>query len=324
MPDATPLSRLRRRFAVVISVVALGLTGPLARAADPQPYTVSIDGTGQAPLDAAITDSSTLVSLREKAPVGPFALVARAREDADRFQAALESFGYYKGRAEVRVGDRALDDPDLPDYLGDLPAEPPVPVTVSVQAGPLFHLRQVAIEGPVPYQAREKLGLDEGAPAVAADVLAARARLLGALRAQGYALAKVSEPVAILEPGDDALDVTYVVDTGPLVELGDIGVQGLAEVNESFVRQRLLIHPGDRFDPGAVEKARQDLASLGVFSSVRAVAAETLDPQGRLPVEFVVVERKRHAVSLGAAYSTDLGASLTATWQDRNLFGNAE
>ena len=38
------------------------------------------------------------MALREKAPVGPFALVTRAREDAGRFQTALNSFGYYKAR----------------------------------------------------------------------------------------------------------------------------------------------------------------------------------------------------------------------------------
>jgi translocation and assembly module TamA len=39
---------------------------------------------------------------------------------------------------------------------------------------------------------------------------------------------------------------------------------------------------------------------------------------------FDVQERKQHAVTLGAAYSTDLGISLSTTWSDRNLLGNAE
>jgi translocation and assembly module TamA len=43
-----------------------------------------------------------------------------------------------------------------------------------------------------------------------------------------------------------------------------------------------------------------------------------------VPITFQVSERKRHAVSLSAAYSTDLGGSAGATWTDRNAFGNAE
>jgi translocation and assembly module TamA len=43
-----------------------------------------------------------------------------------------------------------------------------------------------------------------------------------------------------------------------------------------------------------------------------------------VPVTFVVTERKRHAVSLTAAFSSDLGGSGGVTWSDRNVFGNAE
>ncbi len=52
--------------------------------------------------------------------------------------------------------------------------------------------------------------------------------------------------------------------------------------------------------------------------------ADSLDTDGRIPVAFDVVEGPAHAVAIGAAYSTDLGANLTASWSDRNLFGNAE
>ena len=65
-------------------------------------------------------------------------------------------------------------------------------------------------------------------------------------------------------------------------------------------------------------------AGLGVAPAVRAAPARALDPEGELPLTFAVTERKRHVVTFGAAYSTDLGAALTATWSDRNLFGNAE
>ncbi len=315
---------LRRACAAVFAAVAFAVTGEFAHAADPQPYEVEVAKTGDTALDKAITDSSLLVSLREKAPVGPFALVGRARDDEDRFLTVLHGLGFYRGQAHVLIDGRPLDDPNLPDHLSNLPAERPAAVAVSIQAGPLFHLGKVAIEGTVPQPVREKVDLSPGAPAVAATVLAGRGRLLDALRDQGYALATVGEPIAVLDVSADALDITFEVDTGPLVEIGQISFQGLQRVNESFLRKRLLIHPGERYDPRAVEKARQNLASLGVFSSVVAVAGKTLDAQGRLPVEFVVTERKRHAVSFNSAYATDLGLSLNAKWQDRNLLGNAE
>jgi translocation and assembly module TamA len=45
---------------------------------------------------------------------------------------------------------------------------------------------------------------------------------------------------------------------------------------------------------------------------------------GSLPVTFEVQERKRHAVSVTAAYSSDLGGSGGFTWTDRDVFGGAE
>ena len=319
-----PPSRDIRRAALLFLVAVLMPDGRPSRAADPQPYEVKIAPTGDAKLDAALSGSSVLVSLREKAPVGPFALIARAQQDAERFRTALNSFGFYDGTVQIRIAGRPLDDPTLPDALDAAPATPAVPVTVSVDTKTRFHLGSVKVEGAVPQQARDKLDLAPGAPAVASDVLAARTRLLDALREQGYAMAKVSEPVAILHQNQDALDITYQAETGPRVDLGPIAINGLDAVNESFVRRRLLLHPGEQFSPSSIEKARQDLMSTGVFSAVRAVPAEQLDPAGELPLAFDMTERKRHTVTFGAAYSTDLGAGVTATWTDRNLFGNAE
>ena len=116
---STPL-----RTALALLLAALLLSGaPRGRAADPQPYTVAIAPTGIAALDGAVHDASTLISLRDTAPVGPFALVARARDDRTRFLAALHSFGYYDGAVGITIDGHPLDDPDLPHAAGrDVPA----------------------------------------------------------------------------------------------------------------------------------------------------------------------------------------------------------
>ena len=310
--------------AAMFAAAAFAVTTPQSRAADPQPYVVDLGKTGNGALDQALHDSSNLVSLRESAPVGPFALVERAREDGGRFVTALHSFGYYKGSVDITIAGHELEDRNLPELLSRATAAPPVTVTVSPQLGPLFHIRKVDLQGVVPAKVRAQLGLAPGAPARAQDVLAAQTRLLDALRANGYALAKVPTPTVIEDPAANSLDVTYMVTAGPRVDFGRISVKGLRAVNRDFIEKRLLIHPGEQFSPQAVEKARADLASLGVFSSVQGTTSDKLDAEGRIPIEFDVVERPAHAVSFSAAYSTDLGVGLTASWSDRNLFGNAE
>jgi translocation and assembly module TamA len=48
------------------------------------------------------------------------------------------------------------------------------------------------------------------------------------------------------------------------------------------------------------------------------------DESGGVPITFKLRERLRHAITVNAAYSSDLGGSGGVTWTDRNVFGNAE
>ncbi len=305
-------------------LLAHWLAGGSAWAADPQPYKVTLKPTDNSALDQALHDASQLVSLRENAPVGPFALVTRARQDAGRFQSALNSFGDYKGRVTITIAGRQLDDPGLLDLLDQAPADPPVEVLAEFDPGPQFHLGRVTIDGDVPPDVRDKLGLAPGAPAIAADVLAAQGRLLTALREAGHPLATVDLPPVTLQPADNTLNVTFRVAAGPYADIGPITITGLKSMNEEYVRRRLLLQQGQRFSPTAIEKARADLSAIGVFSVVRIEPADHLDPDGTIPIAIDVTERPLHSVDVGAAYSTDLGINANVGWHHRNLFGNAE
>ncbi len=315
----------RSALARLAACATLAIAAPFAgtvQAADPQPYRVDLPKLGDAALDQALTDSSNLIGLRDKAPVGPFALLTRARDDRGRLETALNSYGYYGAKVSVTIAGHPLDDPGLPAALDATAAE--VPVAITIDRGPVYRLRRVMLAGrPVP-EATNALKLKPGDPAVAADVLAAQGRMLEAMREDGRALAKVATPTATLVPDAHGLDVSYAVEPGPRVDLGPITLAGLQDVNTRYVRRRLLLHPGEQFDPRKIEKAREDLAQAGVFSSVTIDAPDQLDPQGRLPVTVRLVERKRHVVAFNAAYSTDLGFSAGVTWSHRNLFGNAE
>ena len=293
-------------------------------AADPQPYSVTITETGDSTLDKAMKDASRLEGLREKAPVAPFALISRAQTDVGRLETVLHGFGYYDGKVTVSIDGHPAGDTDLPKTLGAVPAKTSVEVKVAAQPGPLYHLGHITIDGDVPPDAREKLGLSEGQPAVASDVLAAGVRLLTAMQEDGYALAKVEAPDATQDPQRHTIDVAFKATEGRRAVIGPITVTGLEGVNEDFVRRRLLVHPGQLYQPSKIDAARQDLASLGVFSGVSVRAGTEIGPDGSVPLTYAFEERPPRSVGITGAYSTDLGASLTTTWSHRNLFGNAE
>ena len=313
------------RVWIMVGAILGGLVAPLAAlAADPLSYTVSFAPTGNGALDAAISGSSQLAALRTRAPAGPFAVVARARQDMPRLTTALESFGYYQPQISITIAGHGLDDPDLPEELELLPQSGTAVIKVVITPGPLFHLRHVTLQGAVPDGVAAAFTLQPGQPVIAANVLGAGGALLNALQEHGYALAVVDPPLAVEVAGEHAIDVTYHVTAGPRVDLGPITITGLRRMNESFVRRRLLLRQGQLYQPSKIEAARQDLAGIGVFSGVVVRTAPKLDAEGELPLTIDVAERKRHAVTFNVAYSTDLGGSVGATWTDRNVFGNAE
>jgi translocation and assembly module TamA len=96
-------------------------------------------------------------------------------------------------------------------------------------------------------------------------------------------------------------------------------------MHESYLRRRVKLYSGDLYGPGRIERARTDLLGLGTFAGVSLRLPKQEEVQGdSVPITFLVKERKLHAVSVTAAYSSDLGGSGGVTWTDRNLFGNAE
>jgi translocation and assembly module TamA len=305
-------------------ITAVLLHAVIARAADPQPYRVELATTGNHELDATLKATSQLVALRATVPVGPFALIARARADAPRLKTVLESYGYYQSSVAITINGAPLDEPSLGDTLSALPKGKDALCKVTFNLGPLYHLGRIEIEGSVPDFARGGIGLAPGAPAIAADVLAGGARLLTLLENHGYAFAKVDAPVAHEDPDRHVLDLSFRVVTGPAVRIGKIRFEGLKRVHERLVRRRLLLHTGEPYSAIAVEKARKDLLTLGVFAAVSVRLGDAPDTEGRVPVTFQMSERKRHAVGLSAGYSSDLGGSAGVTWSDRNVLGNAE
>lgn len=306
------------------TLILLASLVPLARAADPQAYRVELISTGDRALDSTLKAASQLLALRASAPVSPFGLIARARGDVPRLKTVLESFGYYQSSVSITINGLALDEPKLGDILIALPQGSHASCRVSFSLGPLYHLDSVRIDGSVPDSARGSLGLSSGAPAIAADVLAGGARLLTALENQGYAFAKVDPPVAEEDPDRHVLNLTFHVVSGPRVQIGEIRLEGLKHVHERLVRRRLLLHTGEPYSALAVEKARKDLLTLGVFTSVSVRLADSPDTQGRVPITFQVRESPPRTVSLGGAYSSDLGGSGGVTWSNHNVRGNGE
>jgi translocation and assembly module TamA len=297
---------------------------PAAWGADPLTYRVRLEGSIGKDIEATLSASSDLVTLRKTASVGPVGLILRSRGDTVRLKQVLESYGYYDSAVTATIDGEALTSADLVDKLTALPAGKDAMVVVSFTPGQQYRLGKITIEGDLPEAMRGKLNLHTGQPVNAAEILAAGARLLTALQDGGYAFAKVDVEEAELLPDSHELAVPIRVQTGAVARFGAISVTGLQRTRLSAVVSRLKLHAGEQYSAQALDRARQNLLAMGVFGSVDVNVAKAADANGAVPVTFLVTERKLHDVVFNAAYSSDLGGSAGVTWTDHNLMGSAE
>lgn len=293
-------------------------------AADPVDYTVTFVSSGDPELDKLMKKTSSLVSLRKKLPPAPFALIGRAQDDSEQFVTVMHSLGYDDGQVSITIDGKPLSDPQLLQILTAAPEKPPVPVVVRTEKGPLFHVGQVKFST-LPAGFTPPAGIIKpGEVALAEPIIGVTATMVTALHNAGYAFATVSPPYAVAHENTHLLDVSYTVDPGPRVDIGPISFEGLKRTHRQFLHRHLALHQGEPFSDTALNNARSSLLGLGVFSSVTTVPGKQEGPPGEVPITFRVTPEKRHAVTIGGSYATDTGFAFTTSWEDRNLFGNAE
>src|SRR5580692_3141387 len=163
---------MRFTFPKICGLIAL-LAVPAAPvwAADPVSYKVDRFSTGDGSMEATLRATSDLIALRTSAPVSPYALIARARSDAERLKTVVESYGYYESKITIQIDGMPLNDPGLAEHLNALPKKHDAHVQIAFKLGPLYHLRNITIGGDLPASLQGAFTLKTGDPAVADTVL---------------------------------------------------------------------------------------------------------------------------------------------------------
>jgi translocation and assembly module TamA len=315
-----------------------GLLEPPAPLPETVPYEVVFEGELDEELRTALEASSVALSDVERPPVSEFLLAGRAGSDLPRLTQALRSLGFYEGSVDYRIepppprpppAERREPVVPIEAPVAPPPAVPPTRLIFEVEAGPRFELdaREIRVEGepqgytpPTP----SRLGLSRGAPARAADVLAAERELIAQARREGRAFARAGPRSVVVDFERRTMDVTLIIEPGPEVRLAAPRFGGGAGVRDQFLRRRVLFREDSRFDPDEIEESRQSLLETNLFSNVRVDIAEELDADGRLPVTFRLTTRRHRTIGAGLGYVTDEGLNANLFWEHRNLFNGGE
>ncbi|MXP63236.1 outer membrane protein assembly factor [Roseomonas sp. M0104] len=287
-------------------------------------YEVDLPETGDDSLDEAIRRASALEQLRERAPVDAFGLVSRALADRDNMRDALRSEGYYSGTASITVAGEPPNTPGLADRLAG--REGPIPVAITVEHGPQYHIDSITLDtkpGGVSAEQAGPVELEKGSPARAQPIIDAQNKITSRLKDAGHPFVDVSRRVTV-DHDSHTMQVAFTLDAGPQARFARPTVTGEERTDSDLVSRVVQPLEGEIYSEEEIEKKRQDLLSLGVFSTVRSRAADRLNEEGRLPLTYTVLERPLHALGFTAAYETRYGPTFSTYWEHRNLFGGAE
>lgn len=208
----------------------------------------------------------------------------------------------------------------------------PLVARVKIEAGARFTFAapELAYTGEAPDVVSAKLAADAtasvraGAPARAADVLAAEAAAVATLRENGYAEAKAGPRRVVVDHATSNVTTQFNIDAGPRVRLGDVRVEPADALRPGFVRDLPSWDRGDAFRPELLAVLRRDLASTGAFSIVSTKLADEPDADGARDVIVTLERAKRRVLEIGAGYSTTEGAGLDLEWTLRNYSHRAD
>ncbi len=206
-------------------------------------------------------------------------------------------------------------------------------VWIPIQLGPRTTLYDIAFEGnrqvPAPKLA-EIADLELGRPLSNLELNAARRRLLGFLRDQGYAYATVRSDVE-LSPDRTRARARFVVNERQAVIITGYEVRGARRTDPDLVLGRLALcqelercsEDERRYRQHLVRESEELIATLGTFSSVTIGLEDPEIPQRHKRVIITVVEQHSQYLEPRAGFSTGEGVRGGLEYGHRNIGGQA-
>lgn len=291
------------------------------------------DGKADRNAEQALRDASATYRLRQEPPPDGEGLVRRLQADINPSLDALWGLGRYNAEIDVSIDGRAvtLDETGVAAAARQADGfrnRAVVPVKITARLGPLFKLRTVDIDYPhdnapngLP---RRAFPLKPGDPAISADLRAAQLKLIDWFRSNGHPLAKVADVKATVDHAAAAMDFRLRVEAGPKAGIGHVAISGSGDIDPRVVATHVHLREGEPYSPERLALMKTSIAKIPAIGGIRIREGDTLDANGNVPIFVDVTERPKHAAGFSARYSTIDGPGVSAYYEHRNLFGNAE
>ena len=309
-----------RLFGIVTAALFL-----LCSSAHALTYSATLSGTFAPSLREAMEKSSSTISSSDKTVSSLNALRLRANSDVERLNTAAIYYGYFDCHIE-------------PSITGEATA--PV-VEFDITLGPVYTFDQLTLvwndkdmviddlthrNEDTSVLAKEPTLKDTpsfrtGLPATGKAIVAIDSELIRALRSRAFAFARIISKEVVADRTQGTVDVTIVVQTGPIVRFGTTNIIGAKKVQPEFFAINQEWKQGELYSPKLLEKTENSLQRSGLFQSVQIEETNELGCDWTLPTTINVTESKPRTVGAGISYTTTYGGGVSAEWEHRNMQG---
>lgn len=292
-------------------------------------YTLEVISEKVPEIAEAFLASSLLERMRANPPSTLTGLDQRMRGDLDLAKDVLNSYGYHGGevRGKIREKENGLENNTYA-------------VTITFTPGEQYTVGKTRVRttapSPLPPEAagRQKrrlpaatladVGLKEGDPALADNVLDAVSAVRENFRDRGYPFAEVVSSKFTVDRSAKTLDADVLVDSGPLAYMGNLEIKGESPVTEHYLESLRTWEPGSVWNQRRVDRFRDALRQSGLFASAEINPSGHEDENGRRNVVTELTPSPARTIGGALKFDTDFGPGIQGYWENRNLTGRGD
>ena len=178
-------------------------------------------------------------------------------------------------------------------------------------------------------EAMSEIGVSEGDIAIPAEIIDVERQLSQFFQNEGYAFADVSNRRVRGDREAATLNITYTLDLGDRVRLGETVLPEDSETDAEYILELQPFEQGEIYAPSKLSSYAARLNELRTFRIANVRLSD--EPTGESPegdaihdVVVTLTERERNTVAVGASIATDLGVGFSLDYTRRNFTGRGD
>ncbi len=261
-------------------------------------------------------DIKKTLALQERGLLSFFTKTGVLREEhLERDTSAISAYGLNHGYIDMQVS--------APKVTYE---EDGIVIVFNVKEGKQYKIGEITFAGDLidtPERLQEIIQLDEQKEDKEYFVLSVMQddtkRLTDFYSDYGYAFASVTPQTNRADDGEH-IDIRYQIDKKHKIYVRRVGTQGNTRTRDNVILREMRLGDGDLYDGAKIRRSNERLNRLRYFTAIDTAIQPTDNPT-EVDLSVNVKEDQTGAVMGGFGYSTYNKFGVTASIEERNLFG---